>query len=68
MDLQQVVSLAIVGATAAILLWHGLSRRRFRFKRGMQCGCGFVSGTARRSSIVYRARKGERPRVLVKMR
>jgi len=66
-DWQQLISLAIVAATGAAFVWARLRRRRFRFERDAPCGCS-SSGDPTRSSIVYRARKGERPEVIVKMR
>jgi hypothetical protein len=66
MDWQQLLSLMIVAAAAG-LLWAGrLRRRRFSFQRDTPCGC--AADGAPQGSIVFRARKGERPEVLVKMR
>ncbi|HSU53431.1 MAG TPA: hypothetical protein VLT36_05170 [Candidatus Dormibacteraeota bacterium] len=66
MDWQQFLSLVIVAATAAVLVASRLRRPKFSFQRDTHCGCsGAASGN--RSSIVYRARKGARPEVLVKM-
>ena len=67
MDWQQVLSLGIVAATAlafAVARWR---RRKFIFQRDTHCGCQ-AGGMVERSSIVYAAKKGERPRVIVKMR
>ncbi len=68
MDWQQLVSLMIVAATAGLLLAGRLRRRRFSFQRNTPCGCAAVGPSAPQGSIVFRARKGERPEVLVKMR
>ena len=68
MDWQQLVSLGIVAAAAGLLVWSKLRRRRFSFQRDTHCGCAAVHSPAPQSSIVFRARKGERPEVLVKMR
>jgi hypothetical protein len=68
MDWQQLVSLVIVGAAAALLVGSRFRRRKFSFERDTHCGCSGVSQSAPQSSIVFRARKGERPQVLVKMR
>jgi hypothetical protein len=68
MDWQQMGSLGVV-ASAAVLLARGkLRRRRFSFERGTHCGCAGVHESSPQNSIVFRARKGERPQVLVKMR
>ena len=67
MDWQQQVSVSIVAATAlafAVARWR---RRKFSFQRDTHCGCQ-AGRTVERSSIVYAAKKGERPRVIVKMR
>jgi len=67
MDWQQLVSLAIVG-TAAVLLFRGRWRRRkFSFERDTHCGCGSGS-QAPRMSVVFHARKGAQPQVIVKMK
>ena len=68
MNWQQAVSLGIVGATAAILLWNKVRRRKFSLVRDTHCGCASVRQPAPQGSIIYRARKGERPQVLVKLR
>jgi hypothetical protein len=68
MDWQQSVSLGIVAATAAILARHKLRRRKFSLARDTHCGCGSGSQPAPGSSIVYHARKGERPKILVKLK
>ena len=70
MDWQQLVSLTIVAAAGALLLAGKVNRRRFSFQRNTHCGCAAMpqSGPQGSSSIVFRARKGERPQVLVKMR
>ena len=68
MNWQQAVSLGIVGATAAILLWNKVRRRRFSLVRDTHCGCASVRQPAQQGSIIFRARKGERPQVLVKLR
>jgi len=68
MDWQQLVSLVLVASAAGLLLERSLRRRRFSFERDTHCGCASASGSSSRSSIVFRARKGARPEVLVKMR
>ena len=68
MDWQALVSLVIVAATAGLLLWGRFRRRKFSFQRDTHCGCSAVPSSAPQSSIVFRARKWERPEVLVKMK
>lgn len=74
MDWQQLVALAIVAITAGLfivarLLAIGLlGRRKFSFERDTHCGCAASGSSAPQSSIVFHARKGQRPEVLVKMR
>ena len=68
MDWQQLVALLIVAVAAGLLVWSRLRKRRFQFGRDTHCGCSSPSVTAPGSSIVFHARKGEQPRVLVKMK
>jgi hypothetical protein len=68
MDWQQMVSLVIVAAAAGLLLASKLRRRKFSFERATHCGCAAVSPSNPQTSIVFRARKGQRAEVLVKMR
>jgi hypothetical protein len=68
MDWQQLVALVIVAAAAGLLAWSKFRTRKFSFGRNGHCGCAGVSQSASNSSIVFRARKGERPQVVVKMR
>jgi hypothetical protein len=68
MDWQQLVSLMIVAVTAGWLAASKFRRRRFSFQRDTHCGCTAAAASAPRSSLIFRARKGERPEVLVKMR
>jgi len=65
MDWQQAIALSIVALTAALFV-----ASRFRKKKGAGCGCGCASaaGVAEKSSILLRAKKGERRQVIVKMR
>jgi len=66
MDWQQAVSLLIVATTAGLFLWARFRRRKFSLERDTHCGCASAGGPASKSSIVFRARKGERPQVIVK--
>jgi hypothetical protein len=69
MDWQQLVSLAIVGTTAAVLLWSRFGPRKFSLERHAGCsGCAAGSSSSMpRHSVVSRARKGKRPEVIVRM-
>ncbi len=66
MDWQQAVSLLIVAATAGVFLWTRFRRRQFRFERDTHCGCSSPGQSAPQRSIVFHARKGERPQIILK--
>jgi hypothetical protein len=68
MDWQQSVALLIVAATAALLIWSRVRRRKFQFGRDTHCGCSSPAKVAPQSSIIFHARKGEPTRVTVKMK
>jgi hypothetical protein len=68
MDWQQLVSLVVVASAAVLLLGSKLRRRKFSFVRDTHCGCAARQGSSPQSSIVFRARKGERAQVIVNMR
>lgn len=68
MDWQQAAALVIVGATAGIMLWVRFKPRKFSLEKDTHCGCGSGGKEGPKSSIVYRAKKGERPQVTIKMR
>jgi hypothetical protein len=63
---QTAVALTIVALAAAGLLWPRRRRRKFCFERDTHCGCSTPDHSAKDSSIVFHARKGERPRIIVK--
>jgi hypothetical protein len=65
-DWQTVVSLVIVAAAAAGLLWAKFRKRKFNFHRDTHCGCATPDQSTTHQSIIFRARKGERPQVVVK--
>jgi hypothetical protein len=67
MDWQQLVSLAIVAITAVVLSRGKFRRRKFSFGHDTPCGCA-ASHEVPQHSIVFRARKGERPQIIVKMK
>ena len=68
MDWQQIAALSIVAVTAGVFLWQRLRPRKFDFRRDTHCGCSAPSGSGAQSSIVFHARKGERPRIVAKMK
>jgi len=68
MDWQQLVSLVVVASAAVLLAGSKLRRRKFSFERDTHCGCAAVHESSPQSSIVFHARKGARPEVVVKMR
>ncbi len=68
MDWQQTVSLVIVASAAVLLAESKFRRRKFSFERDTHCGCVVLQESSPQSSIVFRARKGQRPEVRVKMR
>ena len=68
MDWQQMVSLLIVAAAGGLMLWGRFRRRQFSFQRDTHCGCAAIPQDGVQNSIIFRARKGQRPQILVKMR
>jgi len=68
MDWQQLVALTIVVVTAALLVASKFRRRKFSFERDTHCGCGAGRNDTPQHSVIFHARKGERPQVLIKMK
>jgi hypothetical protein len=68
MDWHQMVSLVVVASAAVMLLGSKFRNRKFSFERDTHCGCAAKPGSSPQTSIIFRARKGERAQVLVKMR
>lgn len=66
MDWQQLAALAIVGIAAFLLIRSQLRPRGQCLTKTGPCGCS-TTGPAPKGSITYRARKGERPQVIVKL-
>ena len=56
----------VVGATAAAFIWNKARAKEFSFEKDTHCGCGKSDPIGPRQSIRFEARKGERPRVVVK--
>jgi len=67
-DWQETSALAITAATVGLFAWAIFRPRKFSFQRDTHCGCAGSAGSAPQSSIVFRARKGERSQVIVKMK
>jgi hypothetical protein len=66
---QQIISLAIVALAAGLLLWGRFRPRKFSFQRDTHCGCQAQGEpSAQKSSIVFRAHKGGRREVVVRMK
>lgn len=63
---QTIASLVIVALAAAGLLWGRFRRRKFDFHRDTHCGCTAPSDSPTHQSILFHARKGQRPQVIVK--
>ena len=63
---QTITSLVIVALAAAGLLWGRFRRRKFDFHRDTHCGCASPSESTTHESIIFHARKGERPQVIIK--
>jgi len=66
MDWQQIAALTVVAATAGIFIWTKLRRRKFSFEHDTHCGCGSASERGLGYSIVFSARKGHRPKIILK--
>jgi hypothetical protein len=62
------MSLVVVGVTAGLFLRSSLKPRKFSLERDTHCGCASASQSTPQSSIVFRARRGERPQIIVKMK
>ena len=68
MDWQQIAALAVVAVTTAVFVVRAWPRRRFSFQRDTHCGCGGANHSGPKNSVVFRARKGERGQIIVKMK
>ena len=68
MDWQETTALTITAATVALFAWARIRPRKFNFARDTHCGCAGPGSAATKSSLVLHARKGERSRVIVKMK
>jgi hypothetical protein len=66
MDWQELVSLTIVSAAAVLLLRAKFRPRKFSFQRDTHCGACAHANSVPQHTIIFRARKGERPQVVIK--
>ena len=65
MNWQEITALGIVAVTAGLFLWRVVRRRKFNFTRDTHCGCSSAQ-SAPAGSIVFHARRGEQPQIIVK--
>ncbi len=69
MDWQQSAALGIVVSTAAVMGWAKVRARKARLGGAGHCGgCLSHSAGGSQTSIVFHARKGERPRIIYRPR
>jgi hypothetical protein len=67
MDWQQVASLAIVAVTVGLFVGNRFRQRKLTFAQATHCGCSSAGQSANKNSITISGRRGERPKVIVKM-
>ena len=67
MEWQQLAALAIVGIAAFLLIRSRLRPRGDCLSKSGPCGCSAGIGPAPKGSIIFHARKGRRPEIIVKM-
>ncbi len=69
MDWQQFAALGIVGVTVLLLLRGRFHRRKFSLQRDTPCGCSAAARSSpTQSTVTFRARKGGRPEIIVKIK
>jgi len=68
MDWQQITSLGIVATAAAGLLRSKLKPRKAGWEKDTHCGCAVARQSTPPLGMVYRARRGERPQIVAKLR
>lgn len=69
MDWQEIAAFAIVGLTLVWLIGSQFRRRKLKLGQGGSCpGCASAGSARPSSSVVFSARKGERPRVTLKLK
>lgn len=67
MDWQQISALVIVATAAVGLAWGQFRRRRASSGCDAHCGCA-SRATGNPEKMIFRARKGERSQVVVKIK
>jgi len=65
---QQLLSLSVVAVTAGLFARAQWRRRKFSFARDTHCGCSSLRTGETPPSITFRARKGHRPEVKVRLK
>jgi hypothetical protein len=68
MDWQQLLALLIVATTVALFLWSKVRRKKFSFAKSTHCGCSSAQSPGSAQTIQFKARKGQRPTVVIKNR
>ncbi len=68
MDWQQSLALSIVAMTAGGFVWARFRPRKPALARTSHCGCHAPGRPGTRDSVVFRARRGEKPQVIFKSR
>lgn len=68
MDWQEVTALGITGITAGLFAWSKFRPRKFSLERDTHCGCASAGGSAPKTSIIYRAKRGERSQIVMRMK
>ena len=62
---QEAVALSIVVLAASLLFWGRFRKRKFKMPCDTSCGC---STSGEKNSIILQGRRGEAPRVTLKMK
>jgi hypothetical protein len=68
MAAQEFAALAIVAVTAGIFAWRLLRPRQFHSRKGSACGCPGSSSAPPTERIIFKARKGQTPQILITSR
>ncbi len=68
MGWQDWVALTIVTLTAATFVWVRFRPQKVRWMRRTLCSCVAESHSRSQESIIFRARKGARPEVVVRLK
>jgi hypothetical protein len=68
MGWQEWSALTLVAGTVAAFAWGRVRRKKVLFGRHGLCNCASESHVTKQGSIVFRARRGERTEVAVKIK